>query len=291
MAPWILLWLAALSLDAIFGGRKAIGALPSLGDLIERLLIWFQNRLERKNRSRRAHYWRGTLTLALAGTCFALLGNYMNQFAMLNGATVALAAVILAQFLSLKTTWQTVEVDAQKPDAAARRRAVETITNLFSRTLVSGLFWFLVSGFAGLLVLQILVIAETRHEQTQAKSAFLAPFANLNSLINLPGKALAAAFMLLAATLYPNANLRQSFATAAAYFGSPKVWPLALIAGAFSLSLQCLRQNGKIRWIGPKSGTADITSEACRHALIVALVAYAVSIAFLLVLLAGSARG
>lgn len=279
------MWLGALTLDALFGGRKAFGALPSLDGLLEVCLKFLRKRLERENRSPRAHVWRGTFVLAVLGPVTVSVGLLLNSAVFWHTATATLAAVLLAQMLATKLTWQLAESLAKGGNSADRRQSIEIVFSAYSMSFISSMLLFLIGGFALLLPYRLLLAADNASADSVKASSFLKPFVAVRRLLASPGELLAIAFTLFAALLVPWSYVAQGIKTLAQTRHKIRNGTLAIVSGAFNMSLQTADVASQQSWIGPENGTAKIDDETCRHALIVALVAFAVSIAFLLVLL------
>lgn len=285
-----MLWLGALILDALFGGRKALGAMPSFDDLSQVSLSFLRKRLERENRSARAHHWRGLISVFVLVPIAIWLGLLLNAMVFWYTATATIAAVILAQVLATKLSWQSAESLARGGDSTARRQAVETLLATYAHSIIPSLLLFLVGGFALLFPYRMLLVADTVAASSGKPSAYLRPFIVARRLFGSPGELLATVFILFSSILMPRAYVLQSVKTLLKTKQKIRHGTTAVVAGAFNMSLQMNGGATKTIWIGPQNGTAKISQEACRHALIVALVAFAVSIAFLLVLLVAATK-
>lgn len=264
--------------------------MPGFDELAKSTIGFLKKRLERANRSSRAHFWRGLLCLLVLVPIAFALGWLVNLIALWHATTATLSVAILAQVLATKRTWKTSETMAKSADSAERRRAVETLFTAFSHSLMPSLVLFLVGGFTLLFVFRLALAAHDLSVASSKGSAFLRPFVSLQRVLAAPGELLAILFALFASVLMPQAYVAQSLKTILKTKNKLKDGTLAVVAGGFTLSLRAIKPGTQSEWIGPNNGTAKIDAAACKHALIVALVAFAVSIAFLLVLLVAAAK-
>lgn len=277
--------MGALVLDALFGGHKALGAMPGFDDLCRSSLKFLRKRLERANRSSRNHFWRGLFSLILLGAPAVGLGFLLNTAVFWHVATATFAAAVLAQILGTKIAWQSTELLAKGKDSADRRQAIENLFNAYAKSIVPSLVLFLLGGFALLFAYRLVLVASNFAAASTKTSSFLKPFVFLQRLLGAPGEFLATVFVFFATIFVPQAYVLQSVKTFLQTKSRVRHGTLAVVAGAFNIALQPPDFVVSKTWLGPKNGSAKIEPEACRYALIVALVAFAVLLAFLLVLL------
>ena len=264
--------------------------MPGFDELAKTTIGFLYKRLERAKRSSRAHFWRGLLCLIVLAPIGFALGWLVNLMALWHASTATLSVALLAQIIATKRTWKTSETMAKSADSAERRCAIETLFTAFSRSLMPSLLLFLVGGFALLFVFRLALAAHDLSVASAKDSAFLRSFVSLHRVLAAPGELLAILCALFASVLMPQAYVAQSLKTLHATKCKLHDGTLAVVAGAFTLSLRATKPGGQSAWIGPKNGTAKIDTAACKHALIVALVAFAVALAFLLVLLVAAIK-
>lgn len=218
------------------------------------------------------------------------LGLLLNAAVFWHTATATLAAVLLAQMIAAKLTWQLTESLAKSGNDSSRRQSIEVLFSAYSKSFISSMLLFLTGGFALLLPYRLFLAADILSAESAKASSFLKPFVAVRRLLALPGELLATAFTFFATLLVPWSYVAQGVKTLIQTKGKIRNGTLAIVSGAFNMSLQTAEAASQKSWIGPEKGTAKIDQETCRHALIVALVAFAVSIAFLLVLLLAAVK-
>lgn len=294
--PWILFWLGGTALDMIFGGRKAFGLIPSLDSLSRRSVIFLRARLERPDRSKRTHHWRGILACTVLVTGFAFAGFAIDHLLFHHATLTALGAFVLAKLLGLKIAWQQINDLAVADDFRSRRVAVRQAVDTFAGYFVPGLLLFLAGGFTLLLPFHCLHTANRLSRTEEAPSAFMQPFTASRNLVSLIGEILGMALLAAAVLFWPDANWKRALKAAARPKRPIRNWPLNLVTHAFNLSLE---KTGRVNvheadqsaWIGPADARARLTSQDCKNALIVALIAFGLTLAFLLLLLLAGAMG
>ena len=284
-----MLWLGAVALDALFGGRKALGAIPSLDTLSQALFSGLRQRLERMARGRHALFWRGLLVqIVLVGLLYTV-GSLIDRFAFSHAAFIALSTAVLARYLNLKILFQTTSELAGQPDSSSRRKAIEHAVHYFCSYYTPAMVLFLLGGFSLLAPFYLLHWATSGHGD-EKPSAYLKSFKAARNLAALIGESLSAMFLVLGTVLWPKTHVLQAFKGWLVCSTMPKQWGPSIVAHAFGASLRSMWP-GKPKWLGSEIGTADINAATSRNALIVALVAFAASLAFLLVLVAGALLG
>jgi len=283
-APWILVWLGAVALDLLFGGPKALGLVPSLDSITTRSVQFLQNRLERRTRSKRAHYWRGIFAVLVLVTVFGAAGIGLDQLVFLHPAFTAVAVFFVAKFLSLKMAWQQNqnEISSSGTDKYSRhaRQPIELIANYY----IPAALLFIVGGFNLLLPFSCLHTASLAARKNRGKSLFLKPFTHLRSVAAFPGEVISSAVMALALLFWPAANWKQGWLSVFQFGKSIKLWPLTIAAHAFNWSFERLEWAPEKKWLGPAQGSAQIKPADVKNALIVALIAFAIANATLALL-------
>ncbi len=286
-APWIALWIGAVTLDMVFGGPRALGLVPSLDGIITRSVHFLQSRLERQTRSRRAHFWRGALAAVVLVIGFALMGYGIDQLVFYHPALTAVAVFFVAKFLSLKITWHQMQkslvVAGNQPttgDDQCRRLARRSI-ELFANNLVAAMILFVVGGFTVLLPFVCLQAASLAAEKTESDSFFLRPFQRIRSVAAIPGEMLGTGLLAIALLLWPAANWGHGWLSVFRFGGAVKLWPLTMVAYAFNWSFERNGKDqtgsGRDKWIGPTGGSAQLKPADVKNALIVALIAFGVT--------------
>lgn len=273
-----------------FGGRRALGAIPLVETVIKKSILTLRTKLERRGRSKRNHFWRGLLAAGVLSSLFGAAGYYINQLAFSHASLSALAVVVLAKLLGLKGFWQMLRDRVMQEDATARRQAIEDAIDMLTSFYVPALLLFLAGGFWLLLPFFCFWIADRIDQGNHPPSSFLQPFRRLRTFLALPGEILATLFVALAALLWPATYWRTAIVAALKPGGSTRNWPALLLAHSLDLSL-APRARFRSSWLGPQDASAQVSAGKCRSALIVALIAFAMTLAFLLVLLLAAAMG
>lgn len=282
--PWILLWLGGIILDGLFGGRKALGQIPALETLTSASASFLQARLERKGRSRRTHLWRGLFALSLLMSAFGLIGFFLDRIAFGHTAATAIAVVLIAKLLGLKISWQHIQNAAASDNFDQRRQAIRKAVDIFSGYFLPATILFILGGFMLLLPFQCLHMAIRANDDSITTSAYLRPFATLAAPLEVVGAVFATIFLMVAMLFWPAARWTRAYGAAMRPNRPIRTWPVKLIAHAIDISLDAAGKNDKRLWLGPTGSTAKIDAAACQNALIVTLLAFALSIGFLLVL-------
>lgn len=285
-----MLWLAAIALDMAFGGRKALGAIPLFETLVPTSIQYLKNKLERAGRSRRTHYWRGVFAAAVLLTLLLAIGALIHMFTFNNAATSAVAAVFLAKMLQLKPFWQSTQTQAAQADPGARRRAIEQTCDLFASFYVPAMILFLAGGFLLFLPFYSVWVGDRLMRTDAPHSAFLKPFAQVHSLLAWPGEMLATLFMALAVLFWPSTLWLQAMGAALKPRLPLRTWSSAVLAFSLNVSLR-VQGSAADTWIEPADASAKPDAAKSRSALIVALLAFAMSLGFLLLLVITSAMG
>ena len=284
-----MLWLGAIALDALFGGRKALGAIPSLDTLTENLFSLLRQRLERKDRSNSALFFRGVIiSIALIGL-LGFMGALMDRLVFTHAAITALSTATLARYLQLKILFQTLRKMASQQSSASWRKAIERSLYFFSSYYCPALILFLLGGFSFLLPFYLLYWVAVQHG-SNVPSSYVKPLLIVRNFAALPGECLSAFFLIFGTIAWPAAHMLQGIKGLLVCGRAPRQWGPSIVAHAFGISLQS-QWPRQPKWLGSDIGSADIDTTTSRNALIVALIAFVTSLAFLLVLITGALLG
>ncbi len=273
-----------------FGGRKALGVIPLFEALVPISIRFFKNKLERAGRSRRAHYWRGVFTATVLLSVLLATGALLHMVVFNNAATSAVAVVFLAKMLRLKFFWQTTQNQAAQANPGTRRRAIEETCDLFAGFYVPAMVLFLAGGFFLFLPFYSAWVGSQLMRTDDPNSAFLQPFSQLRRLFAWPGEILAVLFMTLAVLFWPSTLWPQAMGAALKPRLPLRNWSSAVLAFSLNISLKA-QGSAPDTWIEPPNASAKIDAAKSRSALIVALLAFAMSSGFLLLLVITSAMG
>jgi len=263
----LLLLLAGLAIDAIFGDMPAVFTIvPHPVALAGRVIGFFDRRLNRPQRSEKSRRERGIVTVViLVGTAAALgwILHVLCRSSVVGALVEALAVAILVAQKSLydhvvavAEALQTgglaagraavrhiVGRDPDRLDApGVARAAIESLAENFSDGVVAPVFWYLLLGLPGLFLYKM---ANTLDSMLGHRSARYASFgwaaARLDDLVNLVPAPLSGALLCGAAIFAERATPRRAWAILlrdGRKHHSPNAgWPEAAMAGALGLAL------------------------------------------------------
>ncbi|WP_374762842.1 hypothetical protein [Yunchengibacter salinarum] len=296
-AHWLILAGIALLLDALLGSRTLLGRLPGPDRILLRLGQWLVPRLDRERRSRFARAMRGALVVMAFTPILVVIGRGVDLIALDGGLGTLITVLLLARLMEQRAL---VDLISAMPDRLGRIRpgadgngrfgasrfALERLAVRFADGLVTVLVLLMLGGMALVLVhrfLTMLVEAGAPKGMTPPASPFyLVPLA-LQQALALPGAALAALLMALAALLVPGARAGQAWRGLSPFgAGLPaRLIPAATLAFALGLNLHSDPDNRPGgRWLGPPDGRARPAPLDMSRAL------YLILVAGLLILLA-----
>jgi len=290
----LLLLLAGLAIDAVFGDMPAVFAhVPHPVVLAGRAVAFFERKLNRPDRSDDRRRERGVVTVVVlvggaAGLGWAL--HLLCRSSLAGAAVEALAIGILIAQRSLSQHVAAVGAALQRGGLPAGRNAVrhivgrdpmhldqhgvaraaiESLAENFSDAVVAPMFWYLVLGLPGLFAYKM---ANTLDSMIGHRSARYRSFgwaaARFDDLLNLVPAPLGG-LLLSAAALFvgamPGRALRVMLRDGRKHHSPNAGWPEAAMAGALGLALAGPRRyaEGEVRdpWLGdgtPFAMPADI---------------------------------
>ena len=280
----------------VFGGRKALGLVPSLDSITAHSVHFLQSRLERRARSKATHYWRGTLAALLLAFSFGAVGYGLDQLVFFHPALTAIAVFFVAKFLSLKISWQLFQNTPPAANNDQCRQLARQPIALFSNYYAPAVVLFIAGGFTLLLPFSCLHAASLAAEKTQEESLFFRPFQRMRSVAAFPGEVIGTALLAIALLFWPTANWSKGWLSVFRLGKSVKLWPLIMTAHAFNWSFERLdgerwTDSSKQKWLGPADGSAQLRPTDVKNALIVALIAFGIANALLGLLWLAAAIG
>jgi adenosylcobinamide-phosphate synthase len=291
----LLLLLAGLAIDAVFGDMPAVFAyVPHPVVLAGRAIAFFEKKLNRPNRSERSRRERGILTVIVLVGAASGLGWALHWLSRgsLGGALVeALAIGILVAQRSLfehvaavgtalaqggltgglpagrAAVSRIVGRDPTRLDFyGVARAALESLAENFSDGVVAPVFWYLVLGLPGLFAYKM---ANTLDSMIGHRSERYRSFgwgaARLDDLLNLV-PALLSGLLLCGAALFagdarPGHALWVMLRDGRKHHSPNAGWPEAAMAGALGLALAGPRAyvEGEVRdpWLGDGTPNAN----------------------------------
>jgi len=183
-------------------------------------------------------------------------------------------------------------------EPAVLRAAIESLAENFSDGVVAPALWCALLGLPGIAAYKAVNTADSMiGHLTPRHRAFGWASARLDDLINFPASRLAAAWLVLAASLHPGASARGALRAVwrdAGRHRSPNAgWPEAAMAGALGLRLAGPRWYGDVQvddaWMG--EGRAGAEPRDLDRALALYRTACALQAAAALLLWAATLRG
>ncbi len=183
-------------------------------------------------------------------------------------------------------------------EPAVLRAAIESLAENFSDGVVAPALWGALLGLPGIAAYKAINTADSMiGHLTPRHREFGWASARLDDLINLPASQLAAAWLVLAASLHPGASARGALRAVwrdAGRHRSPNAgWPEAAMAGALGLRLAGPRWYGDVLvddgWMG--DGRADAKADDLGRALALYRTSCALQIVAALLLWAATLRG
>ncbi|MCH2393420.1 cobalamin biosynthesis protein [Oceanibaculum sp.] len=300
----LILLIAALAIDAYAGGFVWPRSLSRLNPahLLGRLARWFDDRLNRPERTPRSLRIRGWLALLALLILVLPVGIAVHGLAMTSGFGWALALWLMVAFVTLRRTYDLAEnarrllqggtlaearlsVDAltdrdiyRLDEHAVARVAVESLTERFVAWVAAPLLWAALFGLPGLLA-QAAAHAGARILRRGDQTLYGRAFTLADRLFQAPASWLAGLAFTIAAIAVPTARPLTALRILLRDGGKAKDQTegraLAAMAGALDLSLGGPRQHAALTvpgaWIG--SGRARLQPDDVRRALML----YAVS--------------
>jgi len=297
--PLVLL-LLALVLDAALGGMGPVWRiLPHPIAVVGKLILWFDTKLNRANRSAVDRAARGVLTVAafvaLAGTVgwgvqwltFHHNFGWMIELFLLivllaqrelYSAVRRVALALNAEGLESARTavGHIVGRDpAYLDEHGVARAGIESLAENFSDGVVAPVFWYVLFGMPGLLIYKTVNTLDSMigyRDERYAAFGFTA--ARLDDVLNLIPARLSGLIISLAAIVSPSGKPARAFGVMwrdAAKHKSPNSgWPEAAMAGALGLALagprRYARHTQDDAWINA-GGSAKATASDMERAL------------------------
>ncbi|MCP8940866.1 adenosylcobinamide-phosphate synthase CbiB [Alsobacter sp. SYSU M60028] len=272
----VVLALAAALIEAAFGYPPALyRAIGHPVTWMGALVGWLDRALNRETMDFSARRAAGVLALALLLGVTGLVA-FAIQWALAVGAAGLIAlAVVAASLPAQRSLDEHVRAVADAlgqglqegrravsmivgrntavlDEAGVSRAAIESLAENFADGVVAPVFWTAVLGLPGGALYKAANTADSMiGHRSPRHLAFGWAAARIDDLINLPASRLAAVWIVLAATVTPDASprdaLRAVFRDARRHRSPNAGWPEAAMAGALGLSLAGPRIYGDAR--------------------------------------------
>jgi adenosylcobinamide-phosphate synthase len=269
----LLILLGALLLDAAIGDMPMLFRwVPHPVALAGRVIAWFEQRLNRDNRSEAARRARGTVTVMVLVVAAALIGILLDRLCRAIASGWLIELVVVAVLVAQRSLFDHVQAIAaalaEKGLAAGRdavrhivgrdpmsldehgvaRAGIESLAENFSDGVVAPVFWTVLCGLPGLFVYKTVNTLDSMigHLSPRYRSFGWAA-ARLDDVLNLAPARLSGLFLAAAAVLVPQAQggsaLRIMLRDAGKHRSPNAGWPEAALAGALDLALAGRRRS------------------------------------------------
>lgn len=309
----LFLWLIVLAADGLFAalpGLRAVLAAPLA--LIDRLIGWFDARLNREKRSSASRTLRGALVVlvlalaawvagvVLAGLARGLPGGWLIEAVVLvcliyqrrliaqaRQVAESLAAGDLSAARNALAPMAGFETGTEDEFAIARG-TVEAAATRFNDGVVAAAFWYFLLGLPGLCAWRTINVAAARIGRATPRLAAFGQFAaRLNDVLGFVPGIISGAVLSLASVFVPSASPARAFA---GWFGA--LHPRHVLgnrvcrgpmAGALGLTLSAPRPRldgtADEGWVG--DGRARVTTRDVGRALFLLVVACLIAAALI----------
>jgi len=307
--PLVLL-LLALVLDAVVGGMGFVyKVLPHPVVVLGKLISWFDNKLNRPQRSPMDRALRGAATVIVIVALVGAVGIGVQWLTFHHKFGWVVELFLLVSLLAQNELYRAVRrvalalnhdglesartavshIVGRDPafldKHAVARAGIESLAENFSDGVVAPVFWYVLFGIPGLLIYKTVNTLDSmigyRNEQY---AAFGFTAAKLDDVLNLIPARLTGLIIAIAATVAPKANPLRAFSTMwrdASKHKSPNAgWPEGAMAGALNLSLagprKYIQHTQNDPWIG--QGSAQATGSDVDRALYLYIVACLINV-------------
>jgi adenosylcobinamide-phosphate synthase len=265
---------------------------------LERLIDWFDLKLNRDNRSPTELKIRGGLTailiLFLSGICGLGVVWLSHNLPLAWILEVVLLLTLLDQSNIYKTVVKinttlgdhgieaarqsvvglTIESIYKMDSFSIARTAIEALATSLVKRLLGPVFYYILFGFLGLTIYHAITILDIKVGHKNSRHQYFGIIASrINTIVLLPPSLLAGCLILIASLFVPTASPVKSFKSIFKYgnkfYNRHLAIALSAFAGAFDLALGGPRKFSQKRnnepWIG--AGTAKATHQDIHRSL------------------------
>jgi adenosylcobinamide-phosphate synthase len=296
--PMIVL-LLAMAVDAYIGSFRLLSRFfPHPVSLIEKLVNFFDARLNRDKRSQRVRAVRGFVSLIFVTVICVVIGGAIAWLSRNHEWGWLLEFVLVISLISQRDPFNRVLAvgkvlrddnlesarrsvakvarrdPSQLDDYGIARTAIEALSKKFSTGVIAPMFWYVLFGLPGILVFKAVNIMDGMIGYRDAKyQAFGFSAARIDDILNIIPARLAGMFLCMAAIFTPTAHPSRGFKIMLRDVGKHRSlnagWSTSAMAGALDLALagpkRFTNRVVKEPWIG--DGTAKATHQDIRRAL------------------------
>jgi adenosylcobinamide-phosphate synthase len=265
IAAGVLAWLPGV-------GRLLVSPLRALRALVG----WFDQRLNRLDRTAANRATRGAIVVALVASFAAAIGAFLAPLGLPVEA-ITLAVLLDAPALAAARKASHGLDATRESDYAVARGAIERLAESFAGGIVGAAFWYLLLGLPGLAAARAIDVAAARIGATSPRYAAFGRAARLaERLVQLVPAPTAGMLIALAAIFAPRAHPLRAVATMLRDAGNASGgWTLGAVAGALGLSLGGPRQYPDATVAGPWIGDGRARATASDVTAAVYLIAVA----------------
>lgn len=296
--PMIIL-LLAMAVDAYIGSFRLFSKLiPQPVGLIEKLIHFFDARLNRDKRSQKDRAIRGFISVIFVVTICGVVGGAIAWLSRNHEWGWILEFLLVVSLIDQRDPFNRVrkvgkvlrddsleaarrsvaEVARRDPsqldDYGIARTAIEALSRKYSIGVIAPMFWYVLFGLPGILVFKAVNIMDGLIGYKDPKyQAFGFSAARIDDILNIIPARLAGLFLCIAAIFTPTAHPVKGFKTMLRDVGKHRSlnagWSTSAMAGALDLALAGPKRFAnrvvKEPWIG--AGTAKATRADIRRAL------------------------
>ncbi|MBU0798311.1 MAG: cobalamin biosynthesis protein [Alphaproteobacteria bacterium] len=316
----LILLIAALAIDAYAGGLRWPAPLSAMhpGKLAERAARWFDDRLNRAERSPLSLRLRGTLVLLVLLAIALAVGGSVQLLARVHGLGWAIALMLMVMLVALRQPYDRIErvrrtlqsdsLDAARQsidsltdrdiykldDHSIARLAVEAAGERFVLGVAAPVLWTILFGLPGLLAQAVLLRAAATLRRPD-RDLYGKGLALAARLLIAPASWMAGVILCIAAIAVPTAKPMAGLSMMLRDGGKgslPHARALAALAGALDFSLGGPRlyaqRSIEDAWIG--SGRARLLPDDIRRTLMLYAIACVVTAGLIAVVIIATLR-
>jgi len=296
--PMIVL-LLAMAVDTYIGSFGFVFKfIPHPVRLIERMINFFDRRLNRDKRSQRDRAFRGFISVIACSIICLIIGGAVAWLSRNHEWGWILEFFLIITLIAQRGPFDQVRkvgrvlrdehlesartsiTEIAKRDPAQldghgiARTAIEALSRNYVTGVIAPIFWYILFGLPGLLIYKTINIMDTLIGHKDPKyQAYGFSAARIDDILNIIPARLAGLFLSLAACFTPTANPARAFRIMLRDAGKHRSlntgWTTSAVAGALDLSLAGPKRYPnrvvKAPWIG--DGTAKATHKDIKRAL------------------------
>ena len=297
-----LLICGAALLDGLLGSKRLFGHFPDPDTLLISIAYWFQDKLDRENRTKKARRLRGIIAPVFLILIAGLVGTALDTWVwhdMVAGKPFAPGFALMSLVFLMRqkidreylTEIAKRLADTQKPHdenayVAARWASERVLLGYYERLITNGLI-LTCFGFTGLFAYRMLsahMTAAGSDGLTPPQSPYAAFTLSCYELVSFIPSHMAAGLLKVSGYMLPSKfrHAVEQHAHDTAGKSSARIRVVSAITYMLHIALPYDRDTqGTDNWCGPHGARARLTARDCRHIVVIARIA---STAFCLLL-------